>query len=286
MTTGRARAFSPAHITGFFQIFDKGSTGAGVNLKKGMTTRVEIGEGSGTDITINHARDDAPVSKAVIARYVQIAREPLFVRVEHLSDVPVGYGLGMSAAGALSLSLALNECLRAVGDDAAKRIAHLAEIECGTGLGAVIAQSHGGFLLRKKPGDFGEVERLGVDDGLRVVCAFLRPLSTSKIIRDENWRKKINEVGAACMRGFSRDSSVENFISLSRRFALRTGLAKGVERALLKIKDASMAMLGETLFVLTREPESAAEACREFSGNIVISEISKEGARVLGDGRG
>ncbi len=280
-TISRARAFSPAHITGFFQIFDNGSAGAGVNLKKGMSTRVELGDGDGIEITINGARDDAPVSKAVIARYAKIARERLFVRVEHVSEVPVGYGLGMSAAGALSLSLALNKCLRAVSEDAAKRIAHLAEIERGTGLGAVIAQSHGGFLLRREPGDFDAVERIGIDDDFRAVCAFLNPLSTSKIIRDENWKKKINEAGAACLRDFARNSSVENFIFLSRRFALGTGLAKPIERALLKIKDGSMAMLGETVFVLTREPEAAASACHAFTENVVISEISADGARLL-----
>ena len=287
MATSRARAFSPAHITGFFQIFEKGSTGAGMNLKKGMSTTVEASDGTGKgdeiEITINNIHEDAPVSRAVVEKYMSIVRERVFVRVEHVSDVPVGYGLGMSAAGALSLSLALNKCLRAVSEDGARRIAHLAEIECGTGLGAVIAQSHGGFLLRRAPGDFEAVERVEIDDDFKVVCAFLRPLSTEKIIRDEGWKRKINEAGSACMRDFTRASSVENFIFLSRRFALETGLAKPIERALLKIKEGSMAMLGETVFVLTREPETVAELCGNFSGSVIISEISKEGARVLGD---
>ena len=43
------KAFSPAHITGFFEICDnnkepllKGSRGAGISLKKGVTTKVKI----------------------------------------------------------------------------------------------------------------------------------------------------------------------------------------------------------------------------------------------------
>ncbi|MFH1588870.1 MAG: hypothetical protein ABIA76_06050 [Candidatus Diapherotrites archaeon] len=39
-----ATAISPAHITGLFKIYSNGSTGAGINLDKGMITKVEASE--------------------------------------------------------------------------------------------------------------------------------------------------------------------------------------------------------------------------------------------------
>ncbi len=55
--------FAPAHITGFFEIVEnmdpikKGSKGAGVALDSGVTTDVEIKDGSGVSVKINGKYD-------------------------------------------------------------------------------------------------------------------------------------------------------------------------------------------------------------------------------------
>jgi len=48
-----ARAYAPTHITGFFKIFKNGSTGAGINLEEGMTTKIEIKRAKKEKIEIN-----------------------------------------------------------------------------------------------------------------------------------------------------------------------------------------------------------------------------------------
>ncbi|MHA2315103.1 MAG: GHMP family kinase ATP-binding protein, partial [Candidatus Hermodarchaeia archaeon] len=118
----KARGFSPGHITGFFQICDepedpleKGSRGAGVSLDKGVTTTVEVKAAKVTQIHIemNGSTSHAvPVSEAVIARMLEFLPSRAFdIRVKHDVALPVGCGFGTSGAGALSLSLALNEAL-------------------------------------------------------------------------------------------------------------------------------------------------------------------------------
>jgi len=55
----QVKAFSPCHLTGFFQICDEstdplhvGSRGAGVSLSQGVTTTVKIDESSTSSIEI------------------------------------------------------------------------------------------------------------------------------------------------------------------------------------------------------------------------------------------
>ena len=38
--------------------------------------------------------------------------KPVFISVEHESEIPIGYGLGSSGSAALSLSYALNQCFK------------------------------------------------------------------------------------------------------------------------------------------------------------------------------
>ena len=65
--------------------------------------------------------------------------------VEHHVEVPLGAGFGTSGAAALSLALALNEALSlGLSKIEAAQLAHVAEVECKTGLGTVIAETFGG----------------------------------------------------------------------------------------------------------------------------------------------
>ena len=60
----RICAFSPGHITGFFQICDdsespleKGSRGAGVSVSKGVTTTVEMAPADNSTLQITIEND-------------------------------------------------------------------------------------------------------------------------------------------------------------------------------------------------------------------------------------
>ena len=146
----RAKAFSPAHITGFFkaELGEKeanqlGSLGAGFSIQKGVKTTVNVRPKTKHDITNYGIRikgfntGDIRVSEYVLNQFLVDGK---YFDVTHEIDVPVGYGFGCSAAVALSLSIALNDSLEC-GYTKTKvaQIAHEAEIKCQTGLGDVLA---------------------------------------------------------------------------------------------------------------------------------------------------
>ena len=86
-------------------------------------------------------------------KYLELDGRYWNVDISHASKFPMGRGYGTSGAGALGLSLALNEVMGlSLADIEAAQIAHLSEIACKTGLGTVLSAFSGGMTLRTKPG--------------------------------------------------------------------------------------------------------------------------------------
>ncbi|MEM3399503.1 MAG: hypothetical protein QXP42_01600 [Candidatus Micrarchaeia archaeon] len=284
-----ASAYSPSHITGFFAIFKNGSAGAGICLEKGMRTEVKS-RGRGVDISINGKKAFAKTSRAVIKRFIEISGKKHGLAVEHRASMPIGYGCGMSGAGALSLALSLNKllCLGLKKEECAE-IAQAAEIECGTGLGTVAAELCGSLAYRKKPGEFTSVEKIRVPNSTHIVCSFFSPIPTWEVIRSMAWKRKITAVGLECIREFENEKTLDNFIQLSRQFAIKTGLAREkskVRKLMDAIENASMAMLGETVFAVEKNRKDASATAKEmmkFSKNTVITRISPIGAHIESD---
>jgi pantoate kinase len=187
---GGAAAFAPCHITGIFQIFDQsadilnaGSRGAGVSLKVGVKTTVKVEKGprNRLKVNINHQTADcADLTKHVVRAFLSRLSEASHfeIKVEHQVEAPIGAGFGTSGAGALSLGLALNEALGlGMSKIQCAQIAHVAEIECKTGLGTVIAETFGGFEIRVKPGapGIGEIKCLPIPENAVVACHVFGP---------------------------------------------------------------------------------------------------------------
>ncbi|HII53498.1 hypothetical protein COX84_05730 [Candidatus Micrarchaeota archaeon CG_4_10_14_0_2_um_filter_49_7] len=270
-----ASAFSPAHITGFFKILRNNSAGAGFTLEQGMETAVKLDASLPPQSSIN--LPDAIVSREVVSSYKQYLPKGKFT-IKHTPYFPIGYGLGMSAAGALSLSFALNKLTGALTKRQAIRVAHEAEIACGTGLGGVRAESIGGFLYRET----GEVERIATP-AYDVVIGFLSPIKTKSIIRDDEWKKRINAVGGECINTFARKPSVGLFMRLSREFAFETGLSSGKVMGIMEsCKNCSMAMLGNTVFSIANTRQERQTAIKAFKSQdikaIIASKLSRKAA--------
>lgn len=276
-----AEAFAPSHITGFFQIFPNGSTGAGLNTSIGARTRVEVLDGSESTFIINGELSSAPVSKRVLQLFAeQLPTSAL--RITHEIGYPIGYGMGMSGAGAFSLSLALNAiCGEPCSYEECMERAVRAEIDSGTGLGDVVAQQFEGVMVGLAPYPSRTVQIIP-SEKRSVVCAFFEPLETKKIIRNEEWKQRINEVGAECMRLLLDDMTIPNFIELSRRFTFDTGLANDtVRRVLEAVPESSMAMLGQTAFAVTDDVEGICSRFSAFTDRIVVSSLAERGAHLL-----
>lgn len=294
-----AKAFSPGHITGFFEIphgtyshfLQRGSKGAGFSIDRGIATTAYVYESvkAGYQISINGVKArDAEVSRWVVEEYLKLADRPYFVNVEHDVGIPVGFGLGSSGAAALSLSYALNEALDAgLGKTQAAQIAHHAEIACRTGLGTVIAEFAGGFEMRTGAGapGVGSVAKIDLENYKAVVLC-LAPISTKSFLT--NRMDEINGLGGVMLRKLSESRSVDDFLKMSHEFAGTLGLTEDrcmEPIAALKARgmQASVALFGQTVFTLVPQARAkeARDALKGFGGTLLVCNVDRNGARVL-----
>jgi len=242
-------AFAPAHLTGLFKIFAGTSAGAGLTLQSGMLTSVRTGKSAKTKIFINGSESPAMVSRFVLGKFSQYL-DGVPIEILHRTPLPIGCGLGMSAAGALSLSLALNEwCSRPLKFKGCVKIAHDADVACGTGLASVDAMAIGGLVSRKGASGKPDVHRFSPSE-LRtpISLAILGPMKTSSVIRSASWKEKVNSAGTAALSSFYKKRTLFRLASCSNAFALKSGLGKWAQSALSENPSVGMAMLGKTLF--------------------------------------
>ncbi len=290
----KARAFVPGHITGFFEVIEhsdpllSGSRGCGVVIDKGVTTTVEVEEARepALEVHLDGAPCDCPVTRSAVEMMRGIPTG-LAIKVNHELQLPMKYGFGISAAGALGAALALNRALSlGMSPMQCGQIAHRAEVLNKTGLGDVIAELNGGLLLRRKPGapGIGDVEEIASD---HYVIAFLvgEELETKPILLDGDKEKRINDAGGRCMEVFKGNPTPENFLKTSRKFALYTGLMSKKVYLAVKILEnhgvkASMAMLGNSVFTLTGNPQEVSEL---LDYPCIIAKIDNIGARIIGE---
>lgn len=299
-----AKAFSPGHITGFFQIFDqpkdpleRGSRGAGVSMTRGVTTNVVVTKSAETSVKIvinGDVTNSALVSEHVINTFLSIAGRSYEVLAEHDVKVPIGCGFGSSGAGAISLALALNEVFDLnLSRLETAQVAHVAEVECKTGLGTVIAETFGGLEIRVKSGapGVGQIEFIPLDNGYLVACLNIHSISTREVLTDETFQQRVNKIGGDLVDKLARHPTVRNLMVFSRNFAEYAGLISKRLRAVLEETDSagftcSMAMLGETVFSIVRR-DQIEEIHKIFNkhapteSNMILADIDFGGARLL-----
>jgi pantoate kinase len=297
-----AKAFSPGHITGFFEapheisyfhFLHRGSKGAGFSIDRGIATTAYLYESAKSEyqISINGGvkSRNAEVSKWVIEEYLKLADRPYFISIHHDVEIPIGFGLGSSGAAALSLSYALNQVLDiGLNRTQAAQIAHRAEIACNTGLGTVIAEFAGGFEMRTSAGapGIGSVSKINLDKNYKAVVLCLAPILTKSFLT--NRINEINGLGGIMLSKLSASRSLDDFLKMSHGFAEMLSLTKGrCKRPIAALKtrgiESSVALFGQTVFTVVSEERvaEAAGALREFGGTLIVCNIDMTGARVL-----
>lgn len=299
-----AEAFSPCHITGFFQIDDKskdplyvGSRGSGFSIKDGVKTTVKVERNSKPryQISINDVLTDFEVSEHLLNMYISRFEDIKNFRilVDHRVNVPIGAGLGTSGAAALGLSLALNDLFElGMSRVEAAQLAHVAEVECKTGLGTVIAEAYGGFEIRVKAGapGVGEVIQVPVPRDTVVFCLIFGPLSTKSLLTDNDVCRRVNMLGGKLVDKMVKDPKIHNFMKFSRMFSDHVGLMSGEVIKIFKIMDEagfimSMPMFGDGVFTICKDDlvEDILGILHDhkFNGRIILSEIDFDGARII-----
>ncbi|VVC02159.1 Homoserine kinase [uncultured archaeon] len=242
-----AKATCPAYVTGIFSIAQGDAAGAGFAIDRHLTTTVSERKSGRSSITINGIEGPSPVSKAVLRRYAELMKGKVgLLDIKHETQVPIGFGLGMSAAGAMSLSLALNEYFGAgLKAKECVKIAHDADVECGTGLSGVDAAAIGGMLARRSVKD-GPVKLPFEEKEMEI--AFFSPMKTAGVIHSEEWRQKVNEAAEDSLSMLFSRKSFDSFVGAARHFTAESGLGSWCAPEMEANSRASMAMLGQTLF--------------------------------------
>jgi len=297
---GTSVAFSPCQITGFFRIHDGfkdanriGSTGTGICVEQGVTTRVTLDPSSHRKdlILLNGKPLERPVVSRIVLRKFREKVGTFSARVSHSSELPVGCGYGTSGAGALSLAFAINENLgQPLKRLEAAQIAHVAEVEARTGLGTVASEFTGGVVVRLKAGapGVGVTKRFMFGRGLRVVSGAFGPMRKTRVLGNASLSDRVNSCADNFVSRFLRKPDSERFVEFSSRFSECLSLKSArLDHAMKHVAArgfmSGMMMLGESLFCLVDEESvgKTSKALAEARLKPVVSKVAYRGARLV-----
>ena len=311
MPPNTAKAFSPAGISSFFEICDRtedgkpitnlervGARGGGFGIQKGVLTEVSVSEAKTNRIRVlinGKPAPEAKTTKTVTQMLLDKADGAYDVVVNHKVEVPIGAGFGSSAAGALTTGLALTDALGLrLTYNQIGRIAHVAEVQCKTGLGTVGPLMLGGCILTVEPGAPGIsiIDRIPIRDDYMIVAGVYGSTPTKQVLSSAEKRSEINRWGRKTLEAILAEPSMENFLSCCLEFAEKTGFLTQRLRQLVKLAEkagavgAAQNMVGEAVHALTLEEnaENIVEAFKQVLPNerILVAKVDLQGARLVG----
>jgi len=264
-------AFSPAHITGFFQIFlsndenETGSTGAGISINLGSYAMVE------------EAKKMRMSKKAgVVVEAVKKFGGRYKIRIKN--ELPVSQGFGISGASALAASMAICHLKKLPFYEALKS-AHMAEINKKTGLGDAIASFYGGMEARIKPGLRGKIKVWRINQKISILVAG-KPIKTRDVLQGKI--EKINEAGENALKNFLRKPNFENFLIQSKIFSEESGILNKkmlkIMEKLNKIDLTAACMIGNSFF--SKWSTEMEKEMRKY-GRVYRASIDNHGARII-----
>ena len=304
------KAFSPAGISSFFEICDQtsdgkpitdleqvGSRGGGFGIQKGVWTEVTVSEQETNAVRVfinGKFAPEADTTKTVLQVLLNKAEKTYDVVVNHQVEVPIGAGFGTSAAGALTAGLALSKALGLpITYNQIGRIAHVAEVQCKTGLGTVGPLMLGGCVLTVEPGAPGisVIDRIPLSNDYLIVAGVFDPTPTKQVLASAEKRREVNRWGKKTLEAILAEPSVENFMACCLDFAEKAEFMTTRVRQLVKLAEkagaigAAQNMVGEAVHALVLEENAAeiAEAFKQVLPNekILTAKIDFQGARLI-----
>ena len=305
-----ARAFSPAGISSFFEICDRtdegrpiadlervGARGGGFGIQKGVLTEVSVSEAKKSSIHVFINRKLAPeaeTTRTVSQMLLSKASKFFDVVVNHKIDVPIGAGFGSSAAGALTAGLALSKALRLpLTFNQIGKMAHVAEVQCKTGLGTVGPLMLGGCVITIEPGAPGIslIDRIPINNDYMIVAGVFGCTPTKHVLNSADKRLDVNRYGRRTLEKILAEPSVENFLACCLDFAEKAGFTTSRVRKLVNLAEKTGAvgvaqnMVGEAVHALVHE-ENATEIVEAFkqvlpNEKILTAKIDFQGARLV-----
>jgi|TARA_Y100000310_G_scaffold238535_1_gene241932 pantoate kinase len=273
-----AKAFAPGNISCIFVIkktknpAKSGSLGMGFTVNKGVIVAIKkihssnikktnnkifyknykkINENIKNIIYFNNKKINFSTVSSVIEK---LTNEKVKVNIE--SELPLGCGFGLSGASALATAYALNKLLRLKRSKKELAfIAHVAEVENRTGLGDIVNQYYGGFLIKYEPSYRFKVKNLPIKNK-KIYYQYFSPIKTKNIIINKKIKNKINNSGLNSLNKIKKlgNKNLRSLITISKEFSIKSGLLKNkkIINIIKKIEsrngNASMIMLGNAVF--------------------------------------
>ena len=306
----KAKAFAPAAISSFFEIHDTegnvpiadlmkvGAIGGGFGLEKGVLTTVtaEEAQENSIDIFINSKLESAKTTRQVAETLLSKTAQKYAVTVKHRIDVPIGAGFGSSAGGALTAGLALSKALELpLTYNQIGKTAHVAEIQCQTGLGTVSSLTFsGGCVLVTEPGAPGicQIDRIPISPDYMIVAGYLpSKILTKSLLSSPEKKLEINRFGKKTLDAILAEPSLENFLDCCWEFSQKAGFAtENIRKLVASAKKvgavgAAQNMIGEAVHAIVHEEnaDSVAEAFKQTlpTKQVIVSKIDFQGARLV-----
>lgn len=304
------KAFAPGAISSFFEIHDTedgqpivdlekmGACGGGFGLQRGVHTKVTVEEADKTSIRVfinSSPTSEAKTTRKVVEALLGGVQGKHQVTIEHEIEVPIGAGFGTSAGGALTAGLALKEALNLpLTYNQIGKAAHLAEIQCQTGLGTVSSLTFaGGCVLVVEPGAPGicQLDRIPMSPDYMIVAGVFQSKMPKTVLADPQRKQVINRYGKKTLEAILAEPSLENFLDKCWEFSVKAGFATDNVRRLVELAKKSGAvgaaqnMLGEAVHAVVSKENAGnvAEAFKEVlpSEKVIVSKIDLEGARLI-----
>jgi pantoate kinase len=249
-----ARSWVPGHLTGLFAPARsgrdpraRGSVGAGIVLSAGVEARAAWAPGERPAIALrSDAHRPLPISRDAAERLLAGRSGRLDIALAH--ELPIGQGLGMSAAGALATALAVAEVL-GIERPHAVEVAHLADLFGGGGLGGVAAILGGGFELRTEPGvpPYGAVTHRPFRHRVVLVEAG-PPMPTSTRLADDALLERLGVAGREALAELLRRPTAARLLELSEGFTDSAGIGSAGTRRWISALRADGAWAGQAMF--------------------------------------
>lgn len=262
-----ACAYAPANISLIFKSHANkdprwtGSTGVGFTIDKGIA--VEISCSSSNKIFFNGKVIDFPTVLYVIQT---LTNQTVTVRIS--SELPLGYGFGLSGASALATAYAINKLLSLnKSEKDLAIIAHTADVIHRTGLGDVTNQYLGGFLVKFVPSSHFEGEKIELTN-TPVYIKYFSKLETPSVLNNAETIEKVNTAADSAMEQMKRLIQKDNNITMSTILAISKQFV--TESDLLNDK--------QTIQLIDSIEKAGGHATMMILGNAVVADTNFEGA--------
>jgi len=269
------KAFAPGNISCIFVIkkgknaATSGSLGLGFTVNRGVIATIkklyndektnnknnQKNKNIKNKIYYNNKIINFPTVNSVIEK---LTDEEVVVDIK--SELPLGCGFGISGASSLATAYALDKLfnLKKSKKELAL-IAHIAEVENSTGLGDVVNQYYGGFLVKYEPSYKFKVSKIPIKNR-KIHYKYFSSINTKKIISNKKIKNRINNSGIKALNKIKKLKRInlKNLIKISKYFSIKSGLLKSkktigiINNVEKKNGNASMIMLGNAVFSDTK----------------------------------